>query len=153
MTDFYLDKDTLRDKKVQLENLIIQRNRKQKENEGTISWDDGPDGFHNLNDIAALDSLIAGVQWDIQNAELIEYNATNPEIVEIGDYVLVQFAGDIEAIQIRIVCPTASDPSKGYVGSTTLLAESILGCKAGDTVTYWSDEKKREVTVLKVKVQ
>ena len=81
---------------------------------------------------------------------LVNLNNIPRDRVAFGSRVVVFDAGKNEEIEYKLVTSEESDVSKGLISTSSPIGRSLMGKKAGDSVTVITPTGNRELEILKL---
>lgn len=99
---------------------------------------------------AKLESRIKEVEYILEHATIIEDEATEEGIVTIGSTVSLQYEGDDEIEEYRIVGSQEADPFNNKISNESPIASAILNHKVGTTVEVSSPDGVYKVKIVNV---
>lgn len=98
---------------------------------------------------AKLESRIKEVEYILEHATIIE-ETTEEGIVNIGSTVSLQYEGDDEIEEYRIVGSQEADPFNNRISNESPIAAAILNHKIGETVEVSSPDGIYKVKIVNV---
>lgn len=98
---------------------------------------------------AKLESRIKEVKYILEHATIIE-DKQDKDIVSIGSTVSLEYDGDDEIEEYRIVGSQEADPFNNKISNESPIAAAILNKKVGDTVEVVSPNGTYKVKIVKV---
>ncbi|MBU5595309.1 transcription elongation factor GreA [Amphibacillus sp. MSJ-3] len=84
---------------------------------------------------AFVESRISQVEMMIRNAEIIESDQTNPNVVALGKTVTFKELPDGDEEKYTIVGSAEADPFEGKISNDSPIAKSLIGHEVGQEVT------------------
>ncbi|WP_077614639.1 transcription elongation factor GreA [Caenibacillus caldisaponilyticus] len=99
---------------------------------------------------AFVESRIQQIEQMIRNAIIIEEDASNPNVVNIGKSVTFKELPDGEEETYTIVGSAESDPFEGKISNDSPMAKSLIGKSVGDEVVVPTPGGELRVKILKV---
>ena len=100
---------------------------------------------------AFVEGRILTLKKMIENAEIIDPNATAADVVSLGKTVTFKELPDEEPETYAIVGSTESDPSAGKISNESAMAVALLDKKVGDKVSVpLPSGESIDVEILKV---
>jgi len=81
-----------------------------------------------------LEGRIQELEDILGNYKLIEGNGDTPDIVNIGDWVIVVEDGYDEEERYHLVGAAEADPVEGRISNESPLGRALIGAKIGDNV-------------------
>lgn len=84
---------------------------------------------------AFVESRISQVEMMIRNAEIIESDQTNPNVVALGKTVTFKELPDGDEEKYKIVGSAEADPFEGKISNDSPIAKSLIGHEVGQEVT------------------
>lgn len=100
---------------------------------------------------AEVEARIKEIDVMLQNAELIDEDDVNLEVVRPGMSVRMLDLADNEENEYVIVGSFETDPDNGKISNECPLAKAIMGRGVGDVVTVMVEEPY-EVRILEIKI-
>lgn len=98
---------------------------------------------------AKLESRIKEVEYILEHATIIE-ETTEDGVVNIGSTVSLQYDGDDDIEEYRIVGSQEADPFNNRISNESPIAAAILNHKVGETVEVSSPDGVYKVKIVKV---
>jgi transcription elongation factor GreA len=99
-------------------------------------------------DQAMLEKRIAEMEEMLRNAEIMDDNGTDKNIVGIGRTVTVEFDGDEEVY--RIVGPAEAQPMKNEISEESPIGSQLTGRRVGDSFTVDTPGGEAEITIKRI---
>lgn len=99
---------------------------------------------------AKLEARIKEVEYILEHATIIDDAQTEKDKVTIGSTVSLQYDGDDEVEEYRIVGSQESDPFNNKISNESPIAMAILGKKVGDMAEVDSPNGTYKVKIVKV---
>ncbi len=99
---------------------------------------------------AKLEARIKEVEYILENATIID-DSTDSDTVQIGSTVELEYDGDDEAEEYRIVGSQEADPFNNKISNESPIAAAILNKKVGETVEVSSPDGVYKVKIVSVK--
>lgn len=99
-------------------------------------------------DQAMLEKRISELEDTLRNAEVIDGNGGNKNVVGIGSTVTVDFDGDEEVY--KIVGPAEAQPMKNEISEESPIGSQLTGRKKGDTFTVDTPGGQAQITIKKI---
>ena len=99
---------------------------------------------------AKLEARIKEVEYILEHATIIDDAQTEKDKVTIGSTVSLQYDGDDEVEEYRIVGSQEADPFNNKISNESPIAMAILGKKVGDMAEVDSPNGTYKVKILKV---
>ncbi len=96
-----------------------------------------------------LEARIKEVEYILEHATIIE-DKTDDDVVSIGSTVSLQYDGDDEIEEYRIVGSQEADPFNNKISNESPIAAAILNKKVGSTVEVSSPDGVYTVKIVKV---
>ncbi|WP_138415638.1 transcription elongation factor GreA [Aquibacillus sediminis] len=100
---------------------------------------------------AFVESRIVQVENMIRNAEIIESDNENPDVVSLGKSITFTELPDGEEETYTIVGSAEADPFEGKISNDSPIAKSLIGKKIGDKVTVPTPGGDMDVEIKDVK--
>ena len=97
-----------------------------------------------------LESRIKEVEYILEHAVIIEDSATEEGVVSIGSTVSLQYEGEDEVEEYRIVGSQEADPFNNKISNESPIAHAILNKKVGNVVEVSSPDGVYKVKIVKV---
>ncbi|MCI6350215.1 MAG: transcription elongation factor GreA [Tenericutes bacterium] len=99
---------------------------------------------------AKLEARIKEVEYILEHATIIDENASS-DTVQIGSTVELEYDGDDETEEYRIVGSQEADPFNNKISNESPIAAAILNKKIGETVEVSSPDGVYKVKIVSVK--
>lgn len=99
---------------------------------------------------AKLEVRIKEVEYILEHATIIDDAQTEKDKVTIGSTVSLQYDGDDEVEEYRIVGSQEADPFNNKISNESPIAMAILGKKVGDMAEVDSPNGTYKVKIVKV---
>ena len=99
---------------------------------------------------AKLEARIKEVEYILEHATIIDDAQTEKDKVTIGSTVSLQYDGDDEVEEYRIVGSQEADPFNNKISNESPIAMAILGKKVGDMSEVDSPNGTYKVKIVKV---
>lgn len=99
---------------------------------------------------AKLEARIKEVEYILEHATIIDDAQTEKDKVTIGSTVSLQYDGDDEVEEYRIVGSQEADPFNNKISNESPIATAILGKKVGDMAEVDSPNGTYKVKIVKV---
>ena len=99
---------------------------------------------------AKLEARIKEVEYILEHATIIDDAQTEKDKVTIGSTVSLQYDGDDEVEEYRIVGSQEADPFNNKISNESPIARAILGKKVGDMAEVDSPNGTYKVKIVKV---
>lgn len=97
-----------------------------------------------------LESRIKEIEYILEHAVIIEDQGTEEGVVSIGSTVSLQYDGDDEIEEYRIVGSQEADPFNNKISNESPIASAILNKKVGSVVEVSSPDGQYKVKIVKV---
>lgn len=97
-----------------------------------------------------LEARIKEVEYILEHATIIDDTQTEKDKVTIGSTVSLQYDGDDEVEEYRIVGSQEADPFNNKISNESPIAMAILGKKVGDMAEVDSPNGTYKVKIVKV---
>lgn len=97
-----------------------------------------------------LEARIKEVEYILEHATIIDDAQTEKDKVTIGSTVSLQYDGDDEIEEYRIVGSQEADPFNNKISNESPIAMAILGKKVGDMAEVDSPNGTYKVIIVKV---
>lgn len=99
---------------------------------------------------AKLEARIKEAEYILEHATIIDDAQTEKDKVTIGSTVSLQYDGDDEVEEYRIVGSQEADPFNNKISNESPIAMAILGKKVGDMAEVDSPNGTYKVKIVKV---
>lgn len=99
---------------------------------------------------AKLEARIKEVEYILEHATIIDENASS-DTVQIGSTVELEYDGDDETEEYRIVGSQEADPFNNKISNESPIAAAVLNKKIGETVEVSSPDGVYKVKIVSVK--
>ncbi len=99
---------------------------------------------------AKLEARIKEVENILEHATIID-DSTDSDTVQIGSTVELEYDGDDETEEYRIVGSQEADPFNNKISNESPIASAILNKKVGETVEVCSPDGVYKVKIVSVK--
>lgn len=99
---------------------------------------------------AKLEARIKEIEYILEHATIIDDAQTEKDKVTIGSTVSLQYDGDDEVEEYRIVGSQEADPFNNKISNESPIAMAILGKKVGDMAEVDSPNGTYKVKIVKV---
>ncbi|WP_027407897.1 transcription elongation factor GreA [Anoxybacteroides tepidamans] len=100
---------------------------------------------------AFVEARIQTLENMIRNAQIIEEDTENPDVVSLGKSVTFIELPDGEEETYTIVGSAEADPFEGKISNDSPIAKSLLGKKVGDEVSVQTPGGEMFVKIVAVK--
>jgi len=100
---------------------------------------------------AFVEARIQQLEQIIRNSVVVEDDASNPDVVNIGKSVTFVELPDGEEESYTIVGSAESDPFEGKISNDSPMGKSLIGKKVGDEVTVPTPGGDLRVKIVTVK--
>lgn len=97
-----------------------------------------------------LEARIKEIEFILEHASIIEDEATESGVVSIGSTVSLQYDGDDEVEEYRIVGSQEADPFNNKISNESPIASAILNKKVGSVVEVSSPDGVYKVKIVNV---
>lgn len=101
-------------------------------------------------DQGKLESRIKEIEYILEHASIIEDEAQEEGVVGIGSTVSLQYDGEDEVEEYRIVGSQEADPFNNKISNESPIAAAILNKKQGSVVEVSSPDGVYKVKIVKV---
>lgn len=88
-----------------------------------------------MNEQAKMEARIAQIENDLQNARIIDETDIDTVTVRAGSKVKLKDLELGETVEYHILGKTEADPEKGIISDQSPIGKSLLGHKAGETIS------------------
>lgn len=97
-----------------------------------------------------LETRIKEVEYILEHATIIDDGGSDKDVVNIGCTVTLQYEGDDEVEEYRIVGSQEADPFNNKISNESPIAAAILNKKVGETVEVTSPQGVYNVKIVSV---
>ena len=97
-----------------------------------------------------LEARIKEVEYILEHATIIDDAQTEKDKVTIGSTVSLQYDGDDEGEEYRIVGSKEADPSNNKISNESPIAMAIMNAKAGEIRKVASPNGEYEVEIVEI---
>ena len=97
-----------------------------------------------------LEARIKEVEYILEHATIIDDGGSDKDVVNIGCTVTLQYEGDDEVEEYRIVGSQEADPFNNKISNESPIAAAILNKKVGETVEVTSQQGVYNVKIVSV---
>jgi transcription elongation factor GreA len=97
-----------------------------------------------------LEARIKEVEYILEHATIIDDGGSDKDVVNIGCTVTLQYEGDDEVEEYRIVGSQEADPFNNKISNESPIAAAILNKKVGETVEVTSPQGVYNVKIVSV---
>lgn len=97
-----------------------------------------------------LEARIKEVEYILEHATIIDDGGSDKDVVNIGCTVTLQYEGDDEVEEYRIVGSQEADPFNNKISNESPIAAAILNKKVGETVEVISPQGVYNVKIVSV---
>ena len=98
----------------------------------------------------ATENRIKQIEYSLEHAVIIDDKNTEDGVVGLGSTVVLQYDGDDETEEYRIVGSAEADPFNNKISNESPIAAAILHKKAGSTVEVSSPDGVYKVKIVNV---
>lgn len=98
---------------------------------------------------AIIEGRIQELEYMIDHAVIISEEAS--DTVRIGSSVVIQYVGEDDTEEYKIVGSTEADPFENKISNESPIAKALLGKKKGVTVTVESPNGKYDIKLIEIK--
>lgn len=102
------------------------------------------------DDQSELESRINELEYTIENATIIKNGKKEAGIVNVGSVVKLQYEGDSEVEEYKIVGSQEADPFNNKISNESPVATAILNQKVGSVVEVTSPNGIYKVKILNI---
>lgn len=151
---FYMTEEGLEKLKNELEHLKTEKRKEVVERIkiargfGDLSENSEYDAAK--DEQAWVESRISQVEKMIRNAVIIEADAGNPDVVQLGKSVTFIELPDGEEETYKIVGSAEADPFEGKISNDSPMAKSLIGRQIGDQVNVQTPGGDIQVKIVSV---
>lgn len=97
-----------------------------------------------------LEARIKEVEYILEHATIIDDGGSDKDVINIGCTVTLQYEGDDEVEEYRIVGSQEADPFNNKISNESPIAAAILNKKVGETVEVTSPQGVYNVKIVSV---
>ena len=98
----------------------------------------------------STENRIKQIEYTLEHAVIIDDNNTDSGVVGLGSTVILQYDGDDDTEEYRIVGSQEADPFNNKISNESPIAAAILNKKAGTTVEVSSPDGVYKVKIVSV---
>ena len=102
------------------------------------------------NEQEATENRIKQIEYSLEHAVIIDDNQKESGVVGLGSTVLLQYDGDDDTEEYRIVGSAEADPFNNKISNESPIAAAILNKKVGTTVEVSSPDGVYKVKIVNV---
>ena len=102
-----------------------------------------------LNEQEALEKRIKELEFTLEHASIIE-EALNKDLVHVGATVQLQYVGEEDVEEYRIVGSQEADPFNNKISNESPIAAAIMNKKAGEVVDVDSPDGVYQVKIVSI---
>ena len=102
------------------------------------------------NEQEATENRIKQIEYSLEHAVIIDDNNKNDGTVGLGSTVILQYDGDDDTEEYRIVGSAEADPFNNKISNESPIAAAILNKKVGTTVEVSSPDGVYKVKIVNV---
>lgn len=103
-----------------------------------------------LNEQEAMENRIKQVEYSLEHAVIIDESNKEAGTVGIGSTVILQYDGDDDTEEYRIVGSAEADPFNNKISNESPIAAAILNKKTGSVVEVSSPDGVYKVKIVNV---
>ena len=103
-----------------------------------------------LNEQEACENRIKQIEYSLEHATIIEDHVTSDGTVGLGSTVLLQYDGDDDTEEYKIVGSAEADPFNNKISNESPIAAAILNKKEGAVVEVSSPDGIYKVKIVSV---
>lgn len=103
-----------------------------------------------LNEQESVESRIKQIEYSLEHAVIIDESNKEEGTVGIGSTVMLQYDGDDDTEEYRIVGSAEADPFNNKISNESPIASAILNKKVGATVEVCSPDGVYKVKIVNV---
>ncbi len=97
-----------------------------------------------------LEARIKEIENILEHSQIIDDDSKDKDIVNIGSTVVLQYEGEDDTEEYRIVGSQEADPFNNKISNESPIASAILNKKVGSVVEVSSPEGVYKVKIVKV---
>ena len=102
------------------------------------------------NEQETTENRIKQIEYSLEHAVIIDDNQKESGVVGLGSTVLLQYDGDDDTEEYRIVGSAEADPFNNKISNESPIAAAILNKKVGTTVEVSSPDGVYKVKIVNV---
>ena len=102
------------------------------------------------NEQEATENRIKQIEYSLEHAVIIDDNQKENGVVGLGSTVILQYDGDDDTEEYRIVGSAEADPFNNKISNESPIAAAILNKKVGATVEVSSPDGVYKVKIVNV---
>lgn len=102
-----------------------------------------------LDEQEALERRIKEIEFTLEHASIIEESA-NKDLVHVGSTVTLQYDGEDDTEEYRIVGSQEADPFENKISNESPIARAIMDKKVGDKVNVESPNGTYQVKIVSI---
>ncbi len=102
------------------------------------------------NEQEATENRIKQIEYSLEHAVIIDDNQKESGVVGLGSTVILQYDGDDDTEEYRIVGSAEADPFNNKISNESPIAAAILNKKVGTTVEVSSPDGVYKVKIVNV---
>ena len=102
------------------------------------------------NEQEATENRIKQIEYSLEHAVIIDDSKTESGVVGLGSTVILQYDGDDDTEEYRIVGSAEADPFNNKISNESPIAAAILNKKVGATVEVSSPDGVYKVKIVNV---
>ena len=102
------------------------------------------------NEQEATENRIKQIEYSLEHAVIIDDNQKESGVVGLGSTVILQYDGDDDTEEYRIVGSAEADPFNNKISNESPIAAAILNKKVGATVEVSSPDGVYKVKIVNV---
>lgn len=103
-----------------------------------------------LNEQETMENRIKQIEYSLEHSVIIDENNKEDGTVGIGSTVILQYDGDDDTEEYRIVGSAEADPFNNKISNESPIAAAILNKKVGATVEVSSPDGVYKVKIVNV---
>ena len=103
-----------------------------------------------LNEQETMENIIKQIEYSLEHAVIIDESNKEEGTVGIGSTVILQYDGDNDTEEYRIVGSAEADPFNNKISNESPIAAAILNKKVGATVEVSSPDGVYKVKIVNV---
>ena len=102
------------------------------------------------NEQEATENRIKQIEYSLEHAVIIDDNQKESGVVGLGSTVILQYDGDDDTEEYRIVGSAEADPFNNKISNESPIAKAIMGLSKGTVVSVDSPNGKYDVKVVAI---
>ncbi len=103
-----------------------------------------------LSEQESMENRIKQIEYSLEHATIIDESAVDEGTVGVGSTVMLQYDGDDDTEEYKIVGSAEADPFNNKISNESPIAAAILNKKVGATVEVASPDGVYKVKIVNV---